>query len=128
MHEIEIPEEKVLTQRAFNYDLPFEEVRGALKRVASNNYLNVDDDTLDLLYSLIIEEKNVFDFPDEGPVLKALDMASFEDLGEASWKAQRLRGEVAKDLGYQAVETSDEHGTSYLVLPGASIKPIKTSD
>lgn len=55
-------------------------------------------------------------------------MASFEDLGEASWKAQRLRGEVAKDLGYQAVETSDEHGTSYLVLPGASIKPIKTSD
>ena len=128
LHEIEIPEEKVLTQRAFNYDLPFEEVRGALKRVASNNYLNVDDDTLDLLYSLIIEEKNVFDFPDEGPVLKALDMASFEDLGEASWKAQRLRGEVAKDLGYQAVETSDEHGTSYLVLPGASIKPIKTSD
>ena len=128
LHEIEIPEEKVLTQRALDYDLPFEEVQSALKRVANNNYLNVDDDTLDLLYSLIIEEKNVFDFPDEGPVLKALDMASFEDLGEASWKAQRLRGEVAKDLGYQAVETSDEHGTSYLVLPGASIKPIKTSD
>ena len=125
LHEIEIPEEKVLTQRALNYDLPFEEVRGALKKVASNNYLNVDDDTLDLLYSLIIEEKSVFDFVDDGKVLKALDMESFEDLGEASWKAQRLRGEVARDLGYQAVDTSDEHGTSYLVLPGSSIKSIE---
>jgi len=124
LHEIEIPEEKVLTQRALNYDLPFEEVRGALKKVASNNYLNVNDDTLDLLYSLIIEEKSVFDFVDDGKVLKALDMESFEDLGEASWKAQRLRGEVARDLGYQAVDTSDEHGTSYLVLPGSSIKSI----
>ena len=108
--------------------MPFEEVQSALKRVANNNYLNVDDDTLDLLHSLIIEEKSVFDFPDEGPVLKALDIASFEDLGEASWKAQRLRGEVAKELGYEAVDTSDEHGTSFLVLPGASIKPIKTLD
>jgi len=32
-----------------------------------------------------------------------------------------VRGAIAKDLGYQAVEMEDEHGTSHLILPGAKL-------
>lgn len=49
-------------------------------------------------------------------------MLRVDDAAEASIEGQRLRGVIAKSLGFKAVEMSDEHGTSYLVLPGASIK------
>ena len=40
---------------------------------------------------------------------------------EDSWDAQRIRGLVAAALGYEAIECEDEHGTSWLVLPGAAL-------
>lgn len=43
------------------------------------------------------------------------------DLGEASWEAQTIRGKIARKLGYKAVSTKDEHGTSYIVLPGVKL-------
>lgn len=43
------------------------------------------------------------------------------DLGDASWEAQIIRGKIARKLGYKAVSTQDEHGTSYLVLPGVKL-------
>ncbi|MDR4895252.1 hypothetical protein RF656_00610 [Yersinia kristensenii] len=36
--------------------------------------------------------------------------------GNASWEMQRLRGRVAAQLGFDAVEMDDEHGTSYLIV------------
>jgi hypothetical protein len=36
---------------------------------------------------------------------------------------QRLRGELARQLGYTSVEMQDEHGTTWLCLPGCSIRP-----
>ncbi|CNG28791.1 hypothetical protein [Yersinia kristensenii] len=36
--------------------------------------------------------------------------------GNASWEMQRLRGRVAANLGFDAVEMDDEHGTSYLIV------------
>ena len=50
--------------------------------------------------------------------------AAVEDSGE-SWECQILRGEIARRLGFAAVEMSDEHGTSYLVFSGATIKPAE---
>ena len=50
------------------------------------------------------------------------------DLGDAGWKAQKIRGIIAKKLGYKAVECSDEHGISYLILPGIEIEPYSGDD
>lgn len=44
------------------------------------------------------------------------------DLGFAGWESQRIRGVIAKKLGYKAVSTKDEHGVSYLVLPHVTLK------
>lgn len=49
---------------------------------------------------------------------------SSEDFADAGWRAQRVRGLAAKMLGFKAVEMRDEHGTTYLVLPGAELKAI----
>jgi hypothetical protein len=38
------------------------------------------------------------------------------DYGGIGWELQRLRGVIAKELGFKAVEMSDEHGTSLYVL------------
>ena len=37
---------------------------------------------------------------------------------EAGWELQRLRGALAARLGYTSVEMRDEHGTTWLCLPG----------
>jgi len=50
------------------------------------------------------------------------------DIGDAGWKAQKIRGILAKQLGYKAVECSDEHGISYLVLPGTKIEPYNEEE
>lgn len=46
------------------------------------------------------------------------------DFAETSWEIQRLRGRIAAAAGYKAVECEDEHGTVYLVLPGAAIEAL----
>ena len=50
-----------------------------------------------------------------------------DSLGEASWEAQRLRGQLAKELGYRAIAMSDEHGTSYLVPTPERLRPVNQS-
>lgn len=52
---------------------------------------------------------------------EALDDCEPEDAGEQGWEFQRLRGVLAARLGYTSVEMLDEHGTTYLCLPGCSI-------
>lgn len=45
-----------------------------------------------------------------------------EDAGEFGWEIQRLRGVVAARLGYTSVEMLDEHGTTWLCLPGCEVR------
>ena len=40
----------------------------------------------------------------------------------ASWGNQRIRGAIAKAVGFRAVEMDDEHGISYLVVGGLGTK------
>lgn len=49
------------------------------------------------------------------------------DSGDAEdgWEVQRLRGELARRLGYTSVEMRDEHGTVWLCLPGCEIEVIE---
>ena len=44
---------------------------------------------------------------------------------EDGWEIQRLRGELAALLGYTSVEMADEHGATWLCLPGCTIRKIE---
>lgn len=95
IYKLEVDDEKVLTNYALNYEIEHDLVKSVFEAVVGE----------DASWQAVIE-----------------DSAEFVD-AESSWEAQRLRGKVAKKLGYDAVEMNDEHGRSYLVL-SAKIKRI----
>ena len=62
----------------------------------------------------------------EGALLKALGASS---PAEGSWEIQRLRGVLAKQMGFKAIAMPDEHGVSYLVPGnnGVAARPLNDS-
>ena len=116
----DIKEPEILTQNALDYHIPYENTVAALKKAMP--WLN--DNDVDLAHSAVIEDKNVHDMDanDVSRVFRA------DDPGQASWEAQRLRGNVARNLGYKAVEMGDEHGTSYLMMPGVPLTQVIETD
>ena len=74
----------------------------------------IDDETLEALAEDICNDENTGDYLD---VLNPRVMkGDADDDARVSWEMQRLRGRVAAELGYGAVEMEDEHGTSYLIV------------
>lgn len=47
------------------------------------------------------------------------------DDAEEGWELQRLRGVLASRLGFTSVEMQDEHGTTWLCLPGCEIRVVE---
>ena len=41
---------------------------------------------------------------------------------ELNFELQRQASLLAEEMGYKAVAVDDEHGTSYIVIPGAKMK------
>jgi hypothetical protein len=85
-------------------------------------YPGADEETVDALYEVIAEERNIFDMS-----VNPLEDFGFNDLGEASWEGQRLRGKLAVKQGFDAVEMDDEFGTSILVPFGSKAEIINKS-
>jgi hypothetical protein len=82
-------------------------------------YPDADEDAVNDLYEIIAEDQSVFDMSNN-----PLEQFGFDDLGEASWEGQRLRGKLAKEQGFDAVEMSDEFGTSILIPYGSNAKKV----
>ena len=91
---------------------------GAIKFI-KDEYPDADDDTVDALYEMIAEDRDVYDMP-----TNPLENYGFDDLGEASWEGQRLRGVLAQKQGFDAVEMNDEFGTSLLIPHGSKAKVV----
>ena len=115
IYHSDIPESKILTNYDLNYNLPYKKVSEAL----INNLLPLarNKDLREKAWEAIVEDKGVFHL-NEDDLQKIFGTSDF---GEAAWEAQKVRGAIAKDLGYQAVQMKDEHGTSHLILPEAKL-------
>lgn len=112
-HEIDLDDEQVLDLiRRVDYGLAIEVLR-------SETHATSEDD-LDAIYDAVDADEN----PEEElwPLLQCE-----QDGAYAGWEIQRLRGRIAAAAGYLAVKCRDEYGTSYLVLPGASIKATEAA-
>lgn len=111
-HTITLDSDDILTHDAFahlayaRYDEPehaqFQEALAVLSQYCS-------DDQIDELWSIVAEETD-----DQEMAAEIMSM----DVMDAGWKLQMIRGEIARRLGYKAVECEDETGTSVLVLDG----------
>jgi hypothetical protein len=109
---MDIPNEAILSQQMLDSMDPVN-LSDVLKKAMP--WLKSED--IDDAFRAVIEDKA--HKIDEGSLMRIFRESS---PGEAGWEAQRIRGEVARLLGKRAVEMADEHGVSYLVLPG--VKPI----
>lgn len=98
----------------------------------AHNYIhthwNMNGYDLDRFIDFVGEQLNVFDCDDdEIEELSQIinDLHIFPEIAvenyEVSFAFQGLGGEIARQLGYKAAAVHDEHGTSYLVLPGTVI-------
>lgn len=105
VYSIEIDDDAICTTQHLNYHADVDAISAA---IAAEGH-NPDDE---MIWSAVVDDNDSL----------VWERVEASDAAELSWELQRVRGRVAAALGFSAVEMSDEHGTSYLVLPGAELR------
>ncbi len=95
-------------------DFDYEKAMDTIK----SEYPGETEEFYDEIYTAAAEDK--FNPWDGNP----LEAHGFDDPGDASWEAQRIRGKIASEQGFDVVAMSDEHGTSYLIPHGSKARNI----
>ncbi len=97
-------------------ELPWDHVQSVIGKNIRPKSPHTDE-----IADMVVNARSAFDSSiPEDELLHALRSS---DLGEADWELQRLRGVLGKSAGYKAVQMPDEHGMSYMVLPGTTARP-----
>lgn len=104
IYTIEIAAGRLLADYELNYEIAWDRIQAVFAGV----YMGDDLDTV--LDAVLADELS----DDAWAAIGG-------ERGEASWELQRLRGQLARALGYDAVEMTDEHGCTTLVLSGAAL-------
>lgn len=116
LHEIEIDEKAILTNMTLQYEIEFDKVKNMLLDLSPN----LTEENIDRACELILDDQQAED--------EDASLLNCDDAGEAGWRAQYIKGQIAIKLGYKAVEMKDEHGISYLVLPGTKINHVSNKN
>lgn len=77
--------------------------------IIANEFI-IDSDVASEIVEAVANEESLSDYAN---ILNPRSEFDCDDLG---WEMQRLRGFIARKLGFDAVECTDEHGTSYLIV------------
>lgn len=77
-------------------------------------------DDAELIYDLTTESRNVWNLNEEEKQ-KVYELLGCTDEADADFMIQKEAALVADELGYKAVAVEDEHGTSYIILPGNEV-------
>lgn len=77
-------------------------------------------DDAELIYDLTTESRNIWNLNKEEKQ-KVYELLGCTDEADADFMIQKEAALVADELGYKAVAVEDEHGTSYIILPGNKV-------
>lgn len=77
-------------------------------------------DDAELIYDLTTESRNIWNLNEEEKQ-KVYELLGCTDEADADFTIQKEAALVADELGYKAVAVEDEHGTSYIILPGNKV-------
>jgi hypothetical protein len=111
----DVPDDKVLTDYALNYEVPYQDTLAAFEKVTG---IKEGEDNFGAAWSAVVEDKGNRYAEEAGLADRS------GNLDDPGLVAQKLRGQVAKELGFQAVEMEDEHGTSWLIVPGTPLTRV----
>jgi hypothetical protein len=107
--EIELDSSEILTQQKLGYHCDSDEIATIRATVARKLRLT-DDAQIDRAIEIIIDDASCTADDSDIAIFRA------DDAGQAGWEAQRVRGHVARALGFSAVEMDDEHGSTLLIV------------
>ena len=107
--ETEISEDEIIEASALAYN---EQTASIIKEL----YYDISDEEVETLIELASENESEYNCDAE----RFAEILSVEE-EFVGWEYQNVAGYIAEKLGYKAVKCHDEHGTSYLVLPGNKI-------
>lgn len=93
--QAEIDQKKILDTFTLEYQIEKEALLSAINDTSTNLSFDAEE-----ILDLICEDGFIENDED----------------GSIGWEIQRIKGQVAKKLGYEAVECKDEHGISILVV------------
>jgi hypothetical protein len=108
---VDIADSEILSHYAMSYELDADRIYKVLAAQTDAE----SEDELDAVYEAVTRDGAADD------VRELLYHAEDED-EDGGWEIQRLRGVIAREFGYKAVECKDEYGISYLCLPGCKIR------
>lgn len=77
-------------------------------------------DDAELIYDLTTEARNIWNLSEEEKQ-KVYKLLGCTDEADADFMIQKEAALVADELGYKAAAVEDEHGTSYIILPGNKV-------
>lgn len=77
-------------------------------------------DDAELIYDLTTESRNIWNLNKEEKQ-KVYELLGCTDEADADFMIQKEAALVADELGYKAAAVEDEHGTSYIILPGNKV-------
>lgn len=116
LHMIEVDDQEIANNSDLWYtwnSVPAER-RAMIKAIKSETKAKTKAQ-IERVFELAADDKNPED--DDWALYFGAD-----DFASASWGNQRIRGAIAKSVGFRAVEMDDEHGISHLVLGGLGTK------
>jgi hypothetical protein len=131
LHHADIPESSIADSSILinTSENKLDVANNAVKNSISPKYHQPEN--IEAIKDVALNDRNIFNMIDPDTnnpteelqsILKSLGT---DDLGEASWELQKIRGSIAKELGFKAVTMSDEQGLSYFLTPGTKLKAGK---
>jgi len=117
LYRMTIPDDAVMTM---GHQLPESSLYDS---VAKNMPYKSNPDDIKRVADLAGSGKGLFEINSDEATRLASIIDPVDGMAGADWTLQRIRGQVAKDHGFKAVEMPDEHGISHLVLPGTNLRP-----
>ena len=117
--EVEVDKEDILDYEKIPF---FEETESIIKEL----YKDITEEELEELIELASGKSSFKSDIETERLAEILKVYEDDFMLEAfvDWECQNLSGYIAEKLGYKAVKMDDEHGTTYLVLPGNKINKI----
>lgn len=87
--------------------------------------MGASDDEASEILAIIADSISVVNEENTIPLERIAEIIKSESGYEyVLWGCQNTAGQIAQHLGYKAIALADEHGTSYLVLPGGEINKL----
>jgi hypothetical protein len=124
-YAIDLADSEILDVNSIYSEFAEDDLKQILEHVF---YMDEISDEDDLDYFIDIVSDRYSDEDKARDLFVKYDLVSSDEGHQWSWTNQAIQGQIAKKMGYKAVEMVDERGTVYLLVGPAELTKVKNED